>query len=63
MSYRLQNEVVRNGVEERPDVQIEHPVQAPTALPADPDRVKGRATRPIPIGVRVEVRLHPGLKV
>src|SRR5215211_183916 len=54
---------MRDAVEEGPDVQIEHPVQLPAALPADPDRVQRRPTRPTPIGVGVEERLHAGLQV
>jgi len=40
MSYRLQNEIPRDGIEKGPDVEIQHPVLPPTTLPADPDRVQ-----------------------
>ena len=63
MSYRFENEIPRDAVEKRLQVQVQNPVLSPAALPADPDRVKRRASRPIPIGVRVEVRLHPRLQV
>jgi hypothetical protein len=62
MSYRFEHEVMRDAVEEGPDVNVEHPVQLPATLPADPDRVQRRPPRPIPIGVRVKERLHPGLQ-
>src|SRR3954447_1192753 len=39
-----------NGVEELPDVQVDHPVVLPTPCPACPDRVMGRLSRPIAIG-------------
>ena len=57
---RFEREVPRDGVEELPDVEIEHPVVSPTALPANPQRVVSGPPRPIPKGVLVEPRLHPG---
>ncbi len=52
--------------EERPDVQIDHPVVAPAPLPALADRVQRGLPRPVAVGVRMEGRLdqrfqiHPG---
>src|SRR3954451_15552687 len=63
MSYRLQDQIPPNAVEERLDVHIEHPVVSPTPLPAHPQRLMRRTARPIPIGVLVEPRLHRGLQV
>jgi hypothetical protein len=63
MSHRLQDEVPRDAIEEGPNVKIQHPVLPPTALPADPDRVQRRPTRPIPIGILMEHVLHRGLQV
>jgi hypothetical protein len=63
VSYRFQDEVPRDGVEERPDVDIEHPVVAPTALAAHPQRVVRRTAGPIAVGVLVEHRLHAGFQV
>lgn len=63
MSHRAQDEVVRDAVEKRLQVQVENPILSPAALPTDPDRVQGRPARPIPVGVRVKMRLHPGLQV
>ena len=63
VSYRLQDEVPRTVIKEGPDFKIQHPVLPPTALPANPDRVQRRPTRPIPVGVRVEHRLHAGLQI
>jgi hypothetical protein len=55
---RLEHEVVGHGVEERPDVDVDHPVAAPAPLPAHPDRVQRGPLRPIAVGVRMEHRFH-----
>jgi site-specific DNA recombinase len=51
--------VPRDGVEELPDVELDHPVEPPAPLPAGRNSVQGRFARPIPVGVRVENLLHP----
>jgi hypothetical protein len=55
--HRFDDEIPRHRVEERPDVDVDHPVVLPAPLPAGPDRVQRRASRPITIGIRVEDRL------
>src|SRR6516164_6275741 len=52
------DEVMRNGIKECFDVQVDHPVDAPAAFPRHCHRVKRRPLRSIAIGVRVETRLH-----
>ena len=59
---RLQHQVPRNGVKEGSDVKIDNPVLLETPLPADRDRVHGRAPGTIAVGVLVEHRLHAGLQ-
>jgi hypothetical protein len=46
---RLDHEVPRHLLEERPDVEIDHPVVVPAPLPACRDRVVGRPARPVAI--------------
>ena len=60
---RAQDERVVERVEERPQIEIDHPVVSPTPLPTHPHRVQGRASRPVPVGVRVEHGLHLRLQV
>src|SRR5918992_3740643 len=62
VSDRLQNERVIERVEKRLQVQVQNPVVLPTPLPADPQRIMSRPSRPIPVGVRVKDRLHLGLQ-
>ena len=50
--HRFDDEVPRHGVEERPDVQIDHPVVLPAPLPAGPDRVQRRASGSVAVGIR-----------
>ena len=56
------DEVVRNGIKERFDVQIYDPVDLPAAFPRHPDRVERRTAGSIAVGVRMELRLHQGLQ-
>src|SRR5712691_13395399 len=60
---RAQDERVVERVEERPQIEIDHPVVSPTALPAAPHRLQGRASRPVPVRVRMEARLHLRLQI
>src|SRR6266536_2694692 len=56
--HRLDDKIMRNVVEKPGDVTIQHPRVCETTLPACGNRVQRRAARPIPIGARVEPRLH-----
>ena len=60
---RLEHEVPGHGVEERPDVQIDHPVRSPAPLPARPDRVQRGLPRPVAVGVRMEDRFDLRLQI
>ena len=59
---RFDDQVPRNAVEELPDVQIDYPVAPPAASPACRHRVQLRLAVPVPVGVRVEQRVHHGLQ-
>src|SRR6266542_1565093 len=56
--HRLDDKIMRNVVEKPGDVTVQHPRVCETTLPACGNRVQRRAARPIPIGARVEPRLH-----
>ena len=56
--HRLDDQVPPHAVEELPDVQVDHPVALPAALPACRHRVQRRLAGPVPVGVRVEHRFH-----
>ena len=58
----MNHEFPGNGVEELLDIQIDNPVVLPAPLPAYPDRVMSRLSRPIAIGVAVKPRLHQRLQ-
>ncbi len=62
MFHRLEDQVPPHAVEELPDVQINHPVVLPAALPACRHRVQRAPRRPVPVGVRVEHRFHRALQ-
>jgi hypothetical protein len=53
-----------DAVEELRHVQVDDPSVSETALPADPDRIQGRAARPVAVGIgvedRLDLRLDPG---
>ena len=49
---------MRDTVEEGPNVKINNPVLAPTALTCHSQRVQGRAPRPVAVTVPVEDRLE-----
>ena len=63
MGDRPEHEVPADGVEERPDVQIDHPVRPPAPLAAGRDRIQRGLARPVAVGVRVEHRFHLRLQV
>ena len=56
------DQVMRHGIKEGFDVQIDDPVGPPAALPRRPHRVERRPAGSIAIGVRVEVWFHQRLQ-
>src|SRR5271157_6053847 len=52
------DEVMRNGIKEGSDVQIDDPVAVPAPFPRHSHRVKRRAARSIAVGVGVEPGFH-----
>ena len=46
-----------NAVKEGPDVEIEHPVLAPTTLASHSQRAMGASPRPVSVAVAMEDRL------
>jgi site-specific DNA recombinase len=60
---RLDDEIPRHGVEERLDVQINHPVVSPAPPSACRDRVQRRTIRPVAVGIRVEDRFELSLQM
>ena len=52
--------MVRNAVEERPDVEPGHPVELSPALARDGERIVRPAAGPVPVAVRVEELLRRG---
>jgi len=56
--HGLDQQIMVDAVEERLDVQIEHPVLLPTPRPGDRDRVQRGTPRTVAVGVWVEHRLH-----
>ena len=61
-SHRLEQQLMIDAVEERPDVHIEHPVPFPTARPGHRHRVQRRTPGTVPVGVVMEDRLHDPLQ-
>jgi hypothetical protein len=59
----LEHELPRHGVEERPNVDVDHPVVFPAPSPTGRDRVQRRAPRPIAVGIRVEDRFDLRLQM
>jgi len=53
----LEHQLPVDAVEETLDVDVEHPVVAPTALPSRVHRIDGRFAGPVAVGVDVEQRL------
>jgi hypothetical protein len=60
--HRLDDQVMRAAVGKRLDVQIEHPVGFPAALPARGHRVDRRPPHPVAVGDGVEDLLNPLLQ-
>jgi hypothetical protein len=59
---RTNHEVPRHLVEELLDIKIDRPVELPAPLPACRERVMGRLTRPVAIGVLMKPWLHQRLQ-
>src|SRR5450759_1426748 len=60
--HRPYQQILRDVIEETLDVQIYNPVIAPASLPRLPDCVQGRLPRSIPVGIRMEQRVHRRLQ-
>ena len=60
MGHGPLDQVMRNGIKESFDVQIDDPVGVPAALPRHPHRVERRLAGSVAIRVGVEVRIHHG---
>ena len=58
MGHGAFDKVMRNGIKEGLDVQIDDPVDLPTAFPRHPDCVERRTAGSIAVGVRMEPRFH-----
>src|SRR6476620_6884922 len=56
VSDRLEEQIMRNAVEEGPDVKINSPVLFPAAPSGHGQRVVGATPRAVPVTVRVEDR-------
>lgn len=63
MTDRLEQELPIDAVEEAFDVEIEHPVVAPTALTSLMHGVDRRFPGPVAVRVGMEYRLQNGLQV
>ena len=59
----LEHQFPIDAVEEAFDVEIEHPVVAPTALASREHRIDRRFSGPVAIGVAVKQRLHDRLQI
>ena len=57
VSDRPHEQIMANAVEEGPDIEIEHPVLAPTTLASHGQRVVGASPRPVPVAVGAQDRL------
>jgi hypothetical protein len=58
VSYRLEQQGMRNGIEKGPDIKIEYPVLLPAPPTADSQGVMGTSPGTIAIAVAVEDRLQ-----
>jgi site-specific DNA recombinase len=60
--HRPYQKILRDVIEETLDVQIDDPVIAPASLPRLPHCIQGRLPRSIPVGIRMEQRVHRRLQ-
>ena len=58
VSDRLEEQIMRDAVEEGPDIKVQHPVLFPAAPSSHGQRVVGRTPRTVTVAVRVEDRLQ-----
>src|SRR3954463_14875840 len=58
VSDRLEQQIMRDAVEERLDVEIEHPVLLPATSTGTDQRVVGQTPRTIAVAVGMEDRLE-----
>ena len=63
MGHRLENKIMRHGVEEFLDIQVNDPVASPTTFSACSHCVQSRPFWTITIGVRVKHRFHQWLQI
>ena len=57
VSDRLEEQIMRDAVEEGPDIKVQHPVLFPAAPSSHGQRVMGRTPRTVTVAVGVEDRL------
>src|SRR6202022_1924547 len=62
-SYRSQDELMVNTIEEGPDVKIDHPVTSPTSLSAGSHRLQRRAPWSVAVRVGMKQRFHLRLQI
>jgi hypothetical protein len=62
MADSLERQLPVDVVEEAFDVEIEHPVVAPTPLTSDAHSIECRSAGPVTIGIGMECRLHTRLQ-
>jgi hypothetical protein len=60
--HRPYQQILRDVIEKALDVQIQNPVIAPASLPCLPHCVQCRLPRSIPVGIRMEQRVHRRLQ-
>jgi hypothetical protein len=58
MGHGTFDEIMRNGIKERPDIQIDDPVGLPATFPCHAHCVERRTAGSIAVGIRVEPRFH-----
>jgi hypothetical protein len=58
VGHRFEQQIMRNTVEEGPNIEIDNPVLLPTAPSRRGQRVVGRTPRTIAVAVRMEDRLQ-----
>src|SRR5215469_5546322 len=60
--HRPYQQILRDVIEKTLDVQIQNPVIAPASLPCLPHCIQCRLPRSIPVGIRMEQRVHRRLQ-
>jgi hypothetical protein len=62
VGYGTFDEIMRNGIKEGSDIQIDDPVSLPAAFPCHAYRIKRRTSGSIAVGVAVEHGFHQRLQ-